>query len=163
MLVFKDSSHFQICTSLFYGALSLTGNRPNNEAPPNVQQDLPSHSLPPPSISFPRRHAELEFWTDKHTGTNRIQAIEMLLLPNMWRFPTLPFSPQTPSTVGLRLPQLPLDPRELLLSSSHMHRVPFGRNVEPDDLPPEAMLQNLTGYITKDKAYPVARGAHFQG
>ncbi|KAG1857439.1 kinase-like domain-containing protein [Suillus subluteus] len=62
------------------------------------------------------------------------------------------------STVGSRLPQLRHEPCELLPSSSHAHTVLSACNDEPHDLPPEAVLQNLTGYITKDEDYPTARG-----
>ncbi|KAG2115765.1 kinase-like domain-containing protein [Suillus discolor] len=62
------------------------------------------------------------------------------------------------STVGSRLPQLPSDLNELLPSSSHTHTVTSAHHDKLHYLPPEAMLQNLTGYITKDEEYPVARG-----
>ncbi|KAG1806415.1 kinase-like domain-containing protein [Suillus plorans] len=71
----------------------------------------------------------------------------------------LPHISQTlSSTVGSRLPQLPPDFNGLLPSSFHTHTVSSARHDELHDLPPEAMLQNLTGYITKDEEYPVARG-----
>ncbi|KAG1868075.1 hypothetical protein C8R48DRAFT_702266 [Suillus tomentosus] len=71
----------------------------------------------------------------------------------------LPHISQTlSSTVGSRLPQLPPDLDELLPSSSHTHTVSSVRHDELHDLPPEVMLQDLTGYITKDEEYPVARG-----
>ncbi|KAG2054975.1 WD40 repeat-like protein [Suillus hirtellus] len=62
------------------------------------------------------------------------------------------------SIVGSRLPQLPLDSRELLPSSSHTNTVFSARNDEPRDLPLEARLQNLTAHVSKDEEYPVARG-----
>lgn len=71
----------------------------------------------------------------------------------------LPHISQTPSsTVGSRLPQLPPDLDEFLPSSSHTHTVSSVHHDELHDLPSEVMLQNLTGYITKDEEYPVARG-----
>ncbi|KAG1893441.1 kinase-like domain-containing protein [Suillus fuscotomentosus] len=71
----------------------------------------------------------------------------------------LPHISQTlSSTVGSRLPQLPPDLDELLPSSSHTHTVSSVRHDELHDLPPELMLQDLTGYIIKDEEYPVARG-----
>ncbi|KAG2036653.1 kinase-like domain-containing protein [Suillus americanus] len=72
----------------------------------------------------------------------------------------LPPSPQIPfSAVGSRpLPQSHSNPGELLPSSSHTHTIFSARNVESDDLPPEATLQDLSKYITKDGDYPVARG-----
>ncbi|KAG2737232.1 kinase-like protein, partial [Suillus brevipes Sb2] len=57
-----------------------------------------------------------------------------------------------------RLPQLPPDPRELLPPSSHIHSVFSARNDESDNLPSEAILQDLSEHITKDEDYPVARG-----
>ncbi|KAG1859333.1 hypothetical protein DFJ58DRAFT_726361 [Suillus subalutaceus] len=62
------------------------------------------------------------------------------------------------STVGSWSSQLCPNHRELLPSSSHSHTVFSARNDEPHDLPPEAILQNLTGYITKDEDYPTAHG-----
>ncbi|KAG1859328.1 hypothetical protein DFJ58DRAFT_840196 [Suillus subalutaceus] len=60
----------------------------------------------------------------------------------------------------LQIPSFTLhpNPRELLPSSSHTHTVFSTHNVEPDNLPPEAMLQDTSKYITKDGDYPVARG-----
>ncbi|KAG2138079.1 kinase-like domain-containing protein [Suillus bovinus] len=60
------------------------------------------------------------------------------------------------STVGSQLPQLSLDPRDLIPSSSHVHAVIY--DDEPDDLPTGVMLQDLSKYITKDGIYPAARG-----
>ncbi|KAG1811637.1 kinase-like domain-containing protein [Suillus variegatus] len=62
------------------------------------------------------------------------------------------------STVGSLLPQLRGDPHKLLPSSSHTPTVSSARNVEPDDLPLEEMLQDLSKCITKDGDYPVTRG-----
>ncbi|KAG2369056.1 kinase-like domain-containing protein, partial [Suillus spraguei] len=68
-----------------------------------------------------------------------------------------PPPPQVPaSTINSRLPQSRPDPRELLPSSSHAHTV-SSRNVKVN-LPPEAMLQGLSRYVTKDGDYPAARG-----
>jgi hypothetical protein len=107
---------------------------------------LPSHSLPPPPI-------------DRHAGTSRIQPTNIRPLINKWQWPTLIPPSQIPSsTVGLRLPQLSLDPHEHLPFSSHMHSVFSARSDKPDDLPTEATLQDLSKQITKDGDYPVARG-----
>ncbi|KAG2138078.1 kinase-like domain-containing protein [Suillus bovinus] len=145
---------------LQFGALSLIGSQPICEALPNAQQSLPSHSPLPPLVDFACRLAESESWTDRHTGTSRMQSTEMLPLPDMrQQLPTLSPSLQIPSSiVRSRLPQLPPDPRELLPSSSHTHAVVSARNDEPHDLPPESMLQDLSKYITKDGDYPIARG-----
>ncbi|KAG1891984.1 kinase-like domain-containing protein [Suillus subluteus] len=79
-------------------------------------------------------------------------------LPDMWKWPTLLPPPQIPSsTVGLRLPQLRSDCRELL-PSSHTHTVFSACNDEPDNLTPEVMLRDLSKCIAKDGDYPVARG-----
>ncbi|KAG1734992.1 kinase-like domain-containing protein [Suillus lakei] len=72
---------------------------------------------------------------------------------------TLPPPPRIPSSaVGSRLPQLPPDSRELLPPSSHTATALPTRNHEPDNHLPEAMLQDLSRYITKDDDYPAARG-----
>ncbi|KAG2341783.1 kinase-like protein [Suillus weaverae] len=140
-------------------ALSHTMNQSTSEALPNAQQSLPSHSLPPLPVSFARRRAGSESWTDRHAGTSHIQPTEMQPLTDMWKRPALLPPPQIPSsTVGSRLPHLRPDPRELLPSSSHTHTVFSARKVEPDDLPPEAMLKDLSNDITKDGDYPIARG-----
>jgi hypothetical protein len=62
------------------------------------------------------------------------------------------------STVGSRPSQSRPEPRELLPSSSHTHAAFSACNDEPDNLPPEATLQDLSKYIIKDGDYPVARG-----
>ncbi|KAG2361624.1 hypothetical protein BDR07DRAFT_1409151 [Suillus spraguei] len=68
-----------------------------------------------------------------------------------------PPPPQVPaSTINSRLPQSRPGPHELLPSSSHAHTV-SSRNVKAN-LPLEAMLQDLSRYITKDGEYPAARG-----
>ncbi|KAG1794074.1 kinase-like domain-containing protein [Suillus subaureus] len=74
----------------------------------------------------------------------------------MW--PTPPPS-QIPSfTVGSLQLRLPPEPCEILPFSSNTRTVLSARKVEPDDLPPEATLQDLSRYISKDGDYPVARG-----
>ncbi|KAG2042012.1 kinase-like domain-containing protein [Suillus americanus] len=79
-------------------------------------------------------------------------------LPDMGQWPTLLPPPQiTSSTVGLRLPQLRSDCRELL-PSSHTHTVFSACNDEPRNIPPEVMLRDLSKCIAKDGNYPVARG-----
>ncbi|KAG2036658.1 kinase-like domain-containing protein [Suillus americanus] len=79
----------------------------------------------------------------------------------------LPHPPQIPSaTVGSRPPQSRPDSCELLPSYSNIntdintntHEVFSARDGEPDNLPPEATLQDLSKYIIKDGDYPVARG-----
>ncbi|KAG2060322.1 kinase-like protein [Suillus hirtellus] len=72
---------------------------------------------------------------------------------------TLSSSPQIlSSTVGPQLSQLPPDLRQLFPTCSHTHEVFSARNDKSRDFSPEARLQDLTGYITKDEEYPVARG-----
>ncbi|KAG2343706.1 kinase-like protein [Suillus weaverae] len=129
------------------GTLSLTTNKSTSEAPPNAQQSPPSHSLPPPPVSFARHRAGSESWTTDIPSTTISPDIS---LPPPLRIPS--------SRVGSRLPQLPSDPCELLPSSSHMHTVFPARNVQPDDLPPETKLKDLSKYITKDGDYPITRG-----
>ncbi|KAG1782870.1 kinase-like domain-containing protein [Suillus placidus] len=81
----------------------------------------------------------------------------MLPLPNVPQLPTIS-SPQqiTSSTVGSRPPRLPPVPCGLPLSFSHT--VFSACNVEPDNLPPEATLKDLSKFITKDEDYALARG-----
>ncbi|KAG1794073.1 kinase-like domain-containing protein [Suillus subaureus] len=82
-------------------------------------------------------------------------------LPSATISPVIVFPPpsQVPSsTVGPPLPQLRPNAHELLPSSSYMYTAFSARNHELHGLPPEAMLQNLTRYITKDEYYPTARG-----
>lgn len=73
-----------------------------------------------------------------------------MALPTLLQIPS--------STVGSRVPQLRPDSHKLLPSSSHTHTVLSARGVEPDDLPPETTLHELSNYITKDGDYPVASG-----
>ncbi|KAG2343684.1 kinase-like protein [Suillus weaverae] len=136
-------------------AISLV-NQSTSEALPNVQQSLIPYSLLPPPVSFARRRAGSESWTDRHSGTSRIQPTKMQPLTDTWKWPA-PLQIYS-STVGSRLPHLLPDPRELLPSSSHTHTVFSARKVELDDLPPEATLKDLSKHITKDGDYPIARG-----
>ncbi|KAG2042014.1 kinase-like domain-containing protein [Suillus americanus] len=136
-----------------FGTLSLIANQFSaSEAPLNAQQGLPFHSLPRPPFSFAHRRAGPDSWTERHAGTSRIQPTDMRPLTDMRQWPTLLPPPHMPSsTVGLQLPQLRSDSRELLPSSSH-------RDVEADNLPLGVTLRDLSKYITKDGDYPVARG-----
>ncbi|KAG2143615.1 kinase-like domain-containing protein [Suillus clintonianus] len=71
----------------------------------------------------------------------------------------LPPPSRIPSPVlGSRLPESPPHPYEVLTPSFDTDIVLPIRNHESGDFPPEARLQNLTEYITKDGDYPVARG-----
>jgi hypothetical protein len=165
----------------------------------NIPLQTVTRNLPPFPINFARCRTESESWTDRHTGTSRIQPTDMWQWPadtqsssvKMWgqhfeqgfqslhqntlhsnRGPTaylqspkilpvialLPPSRIPSSTVYSRLPRLRPDPRELLLPSFHTHTVFSARNVEPNNLPPEATLQDLSKCIIKDGEYPVARG-----
>jgi hypothetical protein len=109
------------------------------------------------------------------SGTSHIQSTNMRQLPanmesspaeirgqpydlTLRQFHAMPniFSSQIPSsTVDSWLPQSPPNHRELLPSSFHTHSA---RKDELGNFAPEAMLQDLSEYITTDEKYPVARG-----
>jgi hypothetical protein len=73
-------------------------------------------------------------------------------------FVALPRPPRRSSpTMSSLPPHFLTHPYELLSSFSTDLVLPI-RNTESNDSHPEAMLQNLTGYITKDEYYPTARG-----
>lgn len=60
----------------------------------------------------------------------------------------LPLSPQLP----------PLHPQELISLFTDTRTVLPILDHESGNFPPEAILPNLTGYVTKDDNYPAARG-----
>jgi hypothetical protein len=74
-------------------------------------------------------------------------------------FIALPPPLRRPSpTIGSQLHYLPNHPRKLLTPSFHTGTVTHVSNDQSDDLLSEAVLQDLSQYITKDGDYPVARG-----
>ncbi|KAG2116774.1 kinase-like domain-containing protein [Suillus clintonianus] len=70
----------------------------------------------------------------------------------------LPLPRSSSPEIGSRLPQSYPYPREFIPSSHYVGTVSPIRNHDSGNPSPDARLQNLTAYITKDGDYPVARG-----
>ncbi|KAG1870956.1 kinase-like domain-containing protein [Suillus tomentosus] len=125
--------------------------------PTNIRPVADTHSS---SATIWGQHYE-EGFQPLHPDTPHFNAGPAAGLQNTTLSPViaLPPSSQIPfPMVASQLPQLRPDRREFLPSSSNIHTVFSARNVEPDDFSLEAMLQDLSKYITKEGDYPVTRG-----